>query len=116
MIIFSKNGWCIALNNKTVGTIKNKFSNITLISNAKPCLIGTDDGKDLVRKTFTGFPINIRIKTHSRYKPKAAVSAEIFKRTLGDCLKEPVFKKISAIWIFELPKVLKELITTFILQ
>ena len=105
---FSKFGWTIPLKNKYAQSITDAFSKIINLSNRKPNLLETDDGKEYVNKIFNEFLFNNNIKRYSRYTDKGAVFAERFNRTTRNLLKKPVFEKSKASWINELPSVINQ--------
>ena len=92
---------------KNCKTLTNGFTNIFHESNRKPNLIETDDGKKFVNKSFTQFLKNKDFKRYTRHRPKGAIYAERFNRTIRDLLQEPVFGKWKANYFVELPKVFK---------
>ena len=105
---FSKFGWTIPLKNKFSQSIKDAFSEIIKSSNRKPNLLETDDGKEYVNKIFNEFLNNNKIKRYSRYTDKGAVFAERFNKTIRNLLKKPVFEKVRADWLSELPSVIEQ--------
>ena len=86
---------------KTAHTIRNDFSYNMHKSSRTPSLSEPEDGKEVLRRTFTEF---FKGDYFERYTPKRAVSAEHFDRTIHDLLKAPVCNKSTASWIDEEPK------------
>ena len=78
------------------------------LSNRKPNLLETDDGKEYVNKIFNEFLSNNKIKRYSRYTDKGAVFAERFNKTIRNLLKKPVFEKGNADWLSDLSSVIKK--------
>ena len=105
---FSKFGWTILLKNKYAQSITDAFSQIIRTSNRKPNLLQTVDGKECVNKIFKEFLNKHNIRRYTRYTDKGAAIAERFDRTIRNLLKKPVFEKVNANWLSELPSVIKQ--------
>ena len=105
---FSKYGWTIRLKNKYAQSITDAFSETIKLSNRKPNLFETDDGKEYVNKIFDEFLNKHNIKNYSRNTALGAVFAERFNRTIRNLLKKPVFLAGHADWTSKLTSVVKK--------
>ena len=105
---FSKYLWAIPLKNKYSQTITNEFSNIITTSKRKPLKLESDRGTEFYNSIFQNFLKSKNIQHYSRYTDKGPSIAERVIRTIRNLLKKPVFEKGNAIWISELPSVVKK--------
>ena len=105
---FSKFDWTIPLKNKYAQSRTDAFSQIIKTSERKPNLLETDDGRGNVNEIFNEFLNSNKIRRCSRYTDKGALFAERFNRTISNVLKKPVFERVNADWLSELPSVIKQ--------
>ena len=104
----SKYLWAIPLKNKYSQTITNEFSNLLTTSKRKPLKIESDRGTEFYKKIFHNFIKNKNIHHYSRFTDKGPSIAERMIRTVLSLLRKPVFRKGNAVWISELPSVIKK--------
>ena len=105
---YSKYLWAIPLKNKYSQTITNEFSNILTTSERKPLKLESDRGTEFYNSMFQNFLKSESIHHYSRDTDKGPSIAERVIRTIRNLLKKPVFEKGNAIWISELPSVVKQ--------
>ena len=101
----SKYGVGVPLKNKAAETVTNAFSIITRKCNREPSLIESEDGRKYIKRFVAEFLYSKDVKRYKSDTKRTAVFAERFHRTIRDLVKEPVFEKVNAKWVDELPEV-----------
>ena len=96
------------MKNKYSQTITEEFSNILTKSKRKPLKLESDRGSEFYSSIFQNFLKSENIHHYSRFTDKGPSIAESFIGTVRNFLKKPVFEKGNAIWISELPSVVKK--------
>ena len=100
--------WAIPLKNKYSQTITHEFSNILSTSKRRPLKIESDIGADFYNSTFQNILKVNNINHHSRFTDKGPSIAERIVRTIRNLIRKPVFLKVNADWLSELPSVIRQ--------
>ena len=100
--------WAIPLKNKYSQTILNEFSNILTTSKRNPLKIESDRGTEFYNSIFQNFLRSKNIHHYSRYTDKGPSIAERVIRNIRNLSKKPIFLAGIAVWLSELPPVIKQ--------
>ena len=84
-------------------TITDEFSNIQSTSKRSPLNLKKDRDKEWYNNVFQNISKSKNIQHYSRFTDKGPSRAEVVNRTLRNLLKKPVFEKVSANLISEMP-------------
>ena len=110
---YSRYLWAIPLKNIYSQTITNELSSILTTSKRKPLKIESDRSSDFHNSVFKNFLRSKNIPHYSRFTDKGLSIAERVIRTKRNFLKKPVFEKVNADWLSELPSIVKQYNNTF---
>ena len=102
---FSKYLWGLPLKNKTSQTVTNELSDDLTTSKLTPATLESDRGKNFIFLFVKTSEKNMR--HYSRCTDKGPSIADRVIRTIGILLGRPVLEKRNAVWLSELPSVVK---------
>ena len=96
---FSKDTWCIVLENKCGETITKQFSKISTTSTRSPLKLESERRSELYNSIFKNFLKAKDLQYFSRYTDNGPSMAKRIIRALRNSLKKPVFEKGNANWL-----------------
>ena len=93
---------------KNKKTKTDNFSKVLTKSKEEPLKIEGDRGGQWYNSIFRNFLKAKKIQQYSRFTDKGPSIAKRVNRTIKNLLKKPVFEKRNAIWLSEMPSVIKQ--------
>ena len=105
---FSQFVWAISLMNKNSKTKTDEFSNNLSSSKRRAIKLESDRGSEGHSSFFQNFLQTKNVQHYSRITDKEPSIAKRVFRTIRNFLKKAVFEKEGAIWLGELPSVIKK--------
>ena len=105
---FNKNIWCIPPKNKYGQTLTDEFSKNLTISKPSPIKVESERGKEFYDSVSQNF-LKVSNRRHfSGSTNKCPSVADRVIRTIRNPIKKPVFLKVKANWVTELPPISKQ--------